>query len=84
MAQEVKARRAPRTTRVSSKNQVTLPVAVLAASRIGAGDDVRVESAGDGRIMIVREHDPIEEIIGAAPGLTGATDLQALRDEWQR
>jgi bifunctional DNA-binding transcriptional regulator/antitoxin component of YhaV-PrlF toxin-antitoxin module len=73
-----------RRTRVSSKNQVTLPVAVLAESRVGPGDNLLVEVAGDGRIVLMRERDPIEEIIGSAPGLSAATDLQSLRDEWER
>jgi bifunctional DNA-binding transcriptional regulator/antitoxin component of YhaV-PrlF toxin-antitoxin module len=81
MVRKVKARRL---TRVSSKNQVTLPVAVLTASRIEAGDNVRIESAGDGRIVIVRERDPLDDLIGSAPGLSAATDLQVLRDEWER
>lgn len=81
MATEVKR---TRRTRVSSKNQVTLPVSVLAASRIRAGDNVRVDSDGDGRIVIVRDHDPLDDLIGSAPGLSAATDLQALRDEWER
>jgi hypothetical protein len=59
-------------------------VSVLAASRIKAGDSVRVESDGDGRIMIVRDHDPLDDLIGSAPGLSAATNLQALRDEWER
>ncbi len=80
MVRKVKVRRL---TRVSSKNQVTLPVAVLAASRIEAGDNVRIESGGDGRIVIVRERDPLEDIIGSMPGLSAATNLEALRDEWE-
>jgi bifunctional DNA-binding transcriptional regulator/antitoxin component of YhaV-PrlF toxin-antitoxin module len=81
MAAKVKKRRS---SRISSKNQVTLPVSVLAASRIKAGDNVRVESDGDGRIMIVRDHDPLDDLIGSAPGLSAATNLLALRDEWER
>ncbi|MGH3025788.1 MAG: AbrB/MazE/SpoVT family DNA-binding domain-containing protein, partial [Gaiellaceae bacterium] len=81
MNRKVKARR---TTRVSSKNQVTLPVAVLAKARVQPGDNVRVEADGDGRIVIVRESDPIEDAIGSMPGLSAATNLEALRDEWER
>lgn len=85
MASRVKVvRRARRLARVSSKNQVTLPVAVLAASHIRAGDNVRIEPDGDGRIVIAREKDPIDDLIGSAPGLSAATDLEALRDEWER
>ncbi len=83
MAGAVKGRRRG-TTRVSSKNQVTLPVAVLAEVHVGPGDNLRVEADGDGRIVLVREHDPLDEFIGAIPGLEAAVDLQALRDEWER
>lgn len=78
-----KVKGSPR-TRVSSKNQVTLPVSVLAEARVKAGDNVRVESDGDGRIMIVRDRDPLDDLIGSAPGLSAATNLQALRDEWEQ
>jgi hypothetical protein len=30
------------------------------------------------------EEDSLEALIGSAPGLSAATDLQALRDEWER
>ena len=81
MAAKVKAKR---TTRVSRKNQVTLPVSVLAECRVVAGDKLRVEAAGDGRIVLVRERNPLDDLIGSAPGLSAATDLEALRDEWER
>jgi len=85
MASKVKAVAKPsRTTRVSSKNQVTLPVAVLAEAHVQAGDNVRVESDGDGKIVLVRENDPVEDAIGSMPGLSAATNLEALRDEWER
>jgi len=74
-----------RRTRVSSKNQITLPVAVLAETRVGPGDNLLVEVAGDGRIVLVREDDdPIDKVIGSMPGLSAAADLEALRDEWER
>ncbi len=71
-------------TRVSRKNQVTLPVAALAQARIKAGDQLRVEAAGDGRITLIRERDMLEELAGSLPGLSKATNLEALRNEWAR
>jgi bifunctional DNA-binding transcriptional regulator/antitoxin component of YhaV-PrlF toxin-antitoxin module len=69
-------------TRVSRKNQVTLPVAALRAAGIGQGDELRVEAEADGRIVLVRDGDPLDRFVGAIPGI--AEDLERLRDEWER
>lgn len=78
----------PRTTRVSRKNQVTLPVSVLGATHIGSGDVLRVEPEDDGVIRLVRIRDPflsaLDRWAGSAPGLAEATDLEELRNEWDR
>jgi AbrB family looped-hinge helix DNA binding protein len=76
-------RRAGR-TRVSSKNQVTLPVAVLQEAHLGPGDELAVNVDDNGRVVLTRVGDPLEDLIGAAPGLSELTDLAALRDEWAR
>ena len=77
-----------RTTKVSSKNQVTLPVAALAAAHVRSGDVLRVEVEGDGVFRLVRHRDPrldlLNEIIGSAPGISEAADLEGLRNEWDR
>lgn len=77
-----------RTTKVSSKNQVTLPVAALRAAHVKSGDVLRVEVIADGVFQLVRHRDPrmelLDELIGSAPGLSAATNLEELRDEWER
>ena len=85
MAEEVKpnAKRRRGFTRISRKNQVTLPIAALRAAHAAPGDELRVEAESDGRIVLVRERDRLEELIGSMPGLEKATDLQRLRDEWE-
>jgi bifunctional DNA-binding transcriptional regulator/antitoxin component of YhaV-PrlF toxin-antitoxin module len=83
MALRVKRRRSG-ITRLSRKNQVTLPVAALTAARVKPGDDLRVQVEGDGRIVLLRDHDPLDQFVGSIPGLTAAADLQALREEWER
>ena len=83
MTKKVKVRRRGH-TRVSSKHQVTLPVAALAQAHIGVGDELRVEVEGDGSLRLIRAVDPLEALIGSMPGLERATNLQALRDEWER
>jgi AbrB family looped-hinge helix DNA binding protein len=76
------------TTKVSRKNQITLPVAALRAAGVKPGDRLRVEVVEDGVFRLVRETDPWWELFhqtaGSEPGLASATDLEALRDEWER
>ena len=77
-----------RTTKVSRKNQITLPVAALRAAHVKPGDVLRVEVVEDGVFRLVRQRDPFweafYELAGSAPGLSAATDLESLRDEWER
>jgi len=47
-----------RTTKVSSKNQVTLPVAALRAAGVGPGDVLVVEVVSDGVFRLARQRDP--------------------------
>ncbi len=80
MAAKVKRKRG--TTRVSRKNQVTLPVAALTAAHVVQGDELRVSAKGDGQILLERFDDPLDEFAGSVPGLAAATQLEKLRDEW--
>jgi bifunctional DNA-binding transcriptional regulator/antitoxin component of YhaV-PrlF toxin-antitoxin module len=77
-----------RTTKVSRKNQITLPVAAMAAAQVQVGDILRVEVVEEGVFRLVRQEDPFwsafNELAGSAPGLAAATDLESLRDEWER
>src|SRR5207245_10618764 len=79
MSQKVKRVRG--TTRVSRKNQITLPVAALKAARVSQGDELRVQANGDGRILLERSSDPLEEFVGAVAGLSAAPHLYELRGE---
>jgi bifunctional DNA-binding transcriptional regulator/antitoxin component of YhaV-PrlF toxin-antitoxin module len=82
MAPKVKRWRG--TTRVSSKHQVTIPVDALNEAQLAPGDELRVSADGRGRLILTVIIDPLEALIGSAPGLAAETDLQALRDEWER
>lgn len=72
----------PRRAKISSKNQITLPVAAMAAAAVDAGDVLRVEVEAEGVFRLVREQDPLEALIGSAPGIAAAVDLDELRNEW--
>src|ERR1039457_6724008 len=68
--------------RVSARRQITIPGDALQDAQILPGDDLRVTAGGQGRLILTMVDDPLEALIGSAPGLSAETGLQALRDEW--
>jgi AbrB family looped-hinge helix DNA binding protein len=82
----VKAKAQPRirrrgVTRISTKNQVTLPVEALRKAGLRAGEELRVEADGSGRIVLIREDDPITRYAGIFHYPKGY--LKKLRSEWR-
>ena len=69
-------------SRISSKNQLTLPVDALGAAGLRAGDRLRVEVRGPGELLLTREADPIEDHAGRLTGTYGPSYLDGLRNEW--
>jgi bifunctional DNA-binding transcriptional regulator/antitoxin component of YhaV-PrlF toxin-antitoxin module len=83
MSDEVKERRRPRVTRLSRQHQATIPVAVLAEAGIHAGEPLRVEALGPGRIMLTRADDRLEDLLGTlGDDVYPEGYLQELRAEW--
>jgi len=70
--------------RVSSKNQVTLPVAALRAAGLEAGDEVTVRPIGAGEIVIAARGSRVRRHAGIATGIYEPGELDRLRDEWDR
>lgn len=77
MADEVKA---VACTRLSSKNQVTVPVKVLREAGLAPGDVLEVEASEPGRIVLRRHVSRFDDVVGTIPGLE--IDIEADREAW--
>ena len=70
-------------TRVSRKNQVTLPIDALIIAGLQPGDSLFVEAKSTGELVLRRELDPLPRYYGSMTGLFPADYLRELRDEWE-
>ena len=70
-------------TRISTKNQATLPVEALRKAGLKPGDELRVEAAGAGRLILVRADEMIKRHAGRLTGAYPKGYLERLRREWR-
>ncbi len=70
--------------RVSSKNQVTLPVDAMRAAGLRAGDEVTVRPIGDGEVVVAARGSRVRRHAAIASGIYREGELEQLRDEWER
>jgi AbrB family looped-hinge helix DNA binding protein len=70
--------------RVSSKNQITLPVEAMRAAGLHPGDEVTVRPVGDGEVLVAARGSRVRRHAGIAEGIYAPGELERLRDEWQR
>ncbi len=68
--------------RVSSKNQITLPVEAMRAAGRRAGEEVTVRASGEGELVIAARGSRIRRHAGIATGIYERGELDQLRDEW--
>ena len=69
-------------TRLSVKNQATIPVQALRDAGLQPGDELRVTADGPGRLILEREDDPLERAFGSLHGVYPPGYLERLRAEW--
>jgi bifunctional DNA-binding transcriptional regulator/antitoxin component of YhaV-PrlF toxin-antitoxin module len=67
--------------RISSKNQVTLPVDALEEAGLRSGDDVLVEVLDEGELRIRRDEGGFERAFGALTGIYPSGYLEQLDRE---
>ena len=86
MAMKVKeSRRQPGATRISSKNQVTIPVQALSEAGLEVGDVVWAEVVAPGVVQLVSAESLVKRLAGAHSDVYAeGTHLDELRDEWDR
>jgi len=70
--------------RVSSKDQVTLPVEAMRAAGLRAGEEVTIRPIGDGELIIAARGSRVRRHAGIATGIYEPGELDRLRDEWDR
>jgi bifunctional DNA-binding transcriptional regulator/antitoxin component of YhaV-PrlF toxin-antitoxin module len=79
----VKHQRRRGRTRISVKNQATIPVAALRRAGLKPGDELRVEAAGAGRIVLSRVEETLATYAGRLTGVYAKGTLKKLRREWR-
>ena len=83
---KVPAQRAGRTStsRLSSKNQLTVPVDILRRVGLAAGDEVEfvVNNAGFIQIQVMGDANPVLNLVGAFPGIFDEFDQKSERAAW--
>lgn len=71
-------------SKLSRKNQVTIPVDVLREAGLAPGDAIVVRASGKGRIELERAGDLVARYAGSLPaGTYPAGHLDELRAEWR-
>jgi bifunctional DNA-binding transcriptional regulator/antitoxin component of YhaV-PrlF toxin-antitoxin module len=80
---KVKRLRVRGRTRLSRKHQATIPVEALRQAGLRAGDELRVEAAGPGRIVLARVADVVARHAGRLTGVFPKDYLKGLRREWR-
>jgi bifunctional DNA-binding transcriptional regulator/antitoxin component of YhaV-PrlF toxin-antitoxin module len=84
MAQTVKkVRSVAGRSRISSKHQITIPMAAFAEAGLREGDVVQISAEGPGRVVIARMDDMVDDLAGSlSTGGELGRAVRGLRGEW--
>ncbi len=89
---EKRVRRRRGFTHLSSKRQITLPLAVVERAGLTVGEELAVEADDEGRVIVSRpagegladrRRRALDQAAGAMPGVWPTGALDELRDEWR-
>ncbi len=69
--------------RLSSKNQITIPVREVRAAGLVPGDEVEVKSIAIGELKIAVRGSRVRRHAGICDGITSLDELERLRREWR-
>jgi AbrB family looped-hinge helix DNA binding protein len=69
-------------SRVSAKNQITLPVEAMRVAGLHPGDEVIVRPVGDGEVLVAARGSRVRRHAGIATAIYRPGELDGLRDEW--
>jgi bifunctional DNA-binding transcriptional regulator/antitoxin component of YhaV-PrlF toxin-antitoxin module len=69
-------------SRISRKNQITIPASAMRAASLAPGELLRVARVEPGLIELRRWQSRFAGVVGTLPGFEADVDLEASRDEW--
>lgn len=72
-----------RTSKLSSKNQLTLPVSVIRSAGVSPGDSFQIKVDGPGAISIHLANKVVDEVAGSLTGVYPKNAVERLRAEWR-
>lgn len=79
-----KTRRRDGRVRVTAQGQVSIPRQVQREAGISPGEQLQARVEGPGRIVFETVEDPLLKLIGSGTGLWDRSELEKIRDEWDR
>ena len=79
-----KAKRSGRTTstRLSAKNQITIPVDIMRKAGFKVGDTINCTVDDGGNVLLSKPENPMMQFAGMFTGLYEGFDLRRDRDAW--
>jgi AbrB family looped-hinge helix DNA binding protein len=70
--------------KVSSKNQITIPVDAMRSAGLHPGDEVTIRPVGAGELLVAARGSRVRRHAGIVTGIYQPGELERLRDEWER